>query len=194
MSPVTWERASFTFLRLEVREFWSAGIENLLCLDFWISVLRTLPWLIVTPQGKAVDADQLTDDEWRISSRKALKGFTRLDARYFIPFFTRKFTRQVRKNNVISFEPRPYSRVLGTVMSVLLIIGLSINGCSYSKTSLTKENTIDQSRSLGCGVVSGLARFRRSLLFSSSIRETAHPPHPYPMFLTDLWLKAKNMD
>ncbi|KAL9974082.1 hypothetical protein ACROYT_G011081 [Oculina patagonica] len=45
-------------------------------------------------EGKAVDADQLTDDEWRISSRKALKGFTRLDARYFIPFFTRKFTRQ----------------------------------------------------------------------------------------------------
>ena len=85
-------------------------------LDF---VLKTLPWLIVTPQGKAVDADQLTDDEWRISSRKALKGFTRLDARYFIPFFTRKFTRQVRKNNVISFEPRPYSRVLGTAVSVL---------------------------------------------------------------------------
>lgn len=43
-----------------------------------------------------MDADQLTDDEWRISSRKALKGFTRLDAKYFIPFFTRKFTRQVR--------------------------------------------------------------------------------------------------
>ncbi|XP_020614888.1 sodium/hydrogen exchanger 8-like [Orbicella faveolata] len=45
-------------------------------------------------EGKAVDADQLTDDEWRISSRKALKGFTRLDAKYFIPFFTRKFTRK----------------------------------------------------------------------------------------------------
>ena len=106
-------------MRLEVREVWSAGIGNLLCLDFWISLLKTLPWLIFTPQGKAVDADQLTDDEWRISSRKALKGFTRLDARYFIPFFTRKFTRQVRKNKVISFEPRPYSRVLGTAMSVL---------------------------------------------------------------------------
>ena len=86
---------------------------------FGFPYLKTLPWLIFTPQGKAVDADQLTDDEWRISSRKALKGFTRLDARYFIPFFTRKFTRQVRKNNVISFEPRPYSRVLGTAMSVL---------------------------------------------------------------------------
>ena len=124
--------------------------RELLCLDFWISVLRTLPWLIVTPQGKAVDADQLTDDEWRISSRKALKGFTRLDARYFIPFFTRKFTRQVRKNNVISFEPRPYSCVPCTAMSVLWSSpGLSINGCSYSKTSLTKENKIDQSRSFG---------------------------------------------
>ena len=82
-------------------------------------MLKTLPWLIFTPQGKAVDADQLTDDEWRISSRKALKGFTRLDARYFIPFFTRKFTRQVRKNKVTSFELRPYRRVLGTAMSVL---------------------------------------------------------------------------
>lgn len=54
-----------------------------------------LELMFVDIQGKAVDADQLTDDEWRISSRKALKGFTRLDARYFIPFFTRKFTRQV---------------------------------------------------------------------------------------------------
>ena len=119
MSPVTWERASFTFLHLEVREFWSAGIGNLLCLVFWISVLKTLLCFLVTPQGKAVDADQLTDDEWRISSRKALKGFTRLDARYFIPFFTRKFTRQVRKNRVIIFELRPYRRVLGTAMPVL---------------------------------------------------------------------------
>ena len=43
-----------------------------------------------------MDAEQLTDDEWgRIHTRKALKGFTRLDARYFVPFFTKKFTRQV---------------------------------------------------------------------------------------------------
>lgn len=49
-------------------------------------------------EGKAVDADQLTDDEWRISSKKALKGFSRLDAKYFIPFFTRKFTRQEVRN------------------------------------------------------------------------------------------------
>lgn len=49
-------------------------------------------------EGKAVDADQLTDDEWRISSRRALKGFSRLDAKYFIPFFTRKFTRQEVRN------------------------------------------------------------------------------------------------
>ena len=31
-----------------------------------------------------------------------------------------------------SFEPRPYSRVPGTTGSVI-IIGLSINGCSHSK-------------------------------------------------------------
>lgn len=54
-------------------------------------------------QGTAVDAEQLTDDEWgRIHTRKALKGFTRLDARYFIPFFTKKFTRQVKMLFIIS--------------------------------------------------------------------------------------------
>ena len=31
-----------------------------------------------------------------------------------------------------SFEPRPYSRALGIAGSVI-IIGLSINGCSHSK-------------------------------------------------------------
>ena len=51
-----------------------------------------------------MDADQLTDDEWRISSRKALKGFTRLDAKYFIPFFTRKFTRKVREMIAVQFS------------------------------------------------------------------------------------------
>lgn len=50
-------------------------------------------------EGTAVDAEQLTDDEWgRIHTRKALKGFTRLDARYFVPFFTKKFTRQEVRN------------------------------------------------------------------------------------------------
>jgi hypothetical protein len=49
-------------------------------------------------QGTALDADKLTDDEWRIQ-RKARTGFTKLDAKYFLPFFTRKFTRQVRAYN-----------------------------------------------------------------------------------------------
>ncbi|XP_032222546.2 sodium/hydrogen exchanger 8-like [Nematostella vectensis] len=48
-------------------------------------------------EGTALDADQLTDDEWRVQ-RKARKGFIRLDAKYFLPFFTRKFTRQDVRN------------------------------------------------------------------------------------------------
>lgn len=45
-------------------------------------------------QGTALDADKLTDDEWRLP-RQTRRGFTKLDAKYFLPFFTRKFTRQV---------------------------------------------------------------------------------------------------
>ncbi|KAK3744475.1 hypothetical protein QZH41_012878 [Actinostola sp. cb2023] len=44
-------------------------------------------------EGTALDADKLTDDEWRIP-RRTRRGFTKLDAKYFLPFFTRKFTRQ----------------------------------------------------------------------------------------------------
>ena len=43
------------------------------------------------------------------------------------------------------FEPRPYRRALGTEGSVMTI-GLSMNGCSYSKKKknrLRRENTID---------------------------------------------------
>lgn len=47
-----------------------------------------------------------------------------------------------------------FSRALGTVGSVITI-GLSINRCSHSKTSLTGENK---------------TRFKQSLLFSSSIK------------------------
>ena len=47
-------------------------------------------------QGSALDADQLTDDEYRGTLRSRLKGFVRLDARYLLPFFSRKMTRQVR--------------------------------------------------------------------------------------------------
>ena len=45
-------------------------------------------------EGSALEADQITDDERRISHKLSLKGFGRLDARYLIPFFSRKITRQ----------------------------------------------------------------------------------------------------
>lgn len=45
-------------------------------------------------EGSAVEAEQLTDDEWRLSRRLTLKGFTKVDARFLIPFFTRRITRQ----------------------------------------------------------------------------------------------------
>ena len=41
-----------------------------------------------------------------------------------------------------SFEPRPNIRALGTAGSVMNIV-LSINGCSHTKPSLTRENKID---------------------------------------------------
>ena len=46
-------------------------------------------------QGSTLDADQLTDDEYRGTIRSRLKGFVRFDARYLLPFFSRKMTRQV---------------------------------------------------------------------------------------------------
>lgn len=42
-------------------------------------------------EDKAVDSEQFTDDEWRLPKR-ALTGFARLDAKYFIPFFTIKLS------------------------------------------------------------------------------------------------------
>ncbi|CAB4001184.1 Sodium hydrogen exchanger 8 [Paramuricea clavata] len=38
-------------------------------------------------EDKALDSEQITDDEWRLPKR-ALTGFARLDAKYFMPFFT----------------------------------------------------------------------------------------------------------
>lgn len=49
-------------------------------------------------EGSAVEAEQLTDDEWRLSRRITLKGFTKIDAKYIIPFFTRRITRQELRN------------------------------------------------------------------------------------------------
>ena len=62
-----------------------------------------------------------------------------------------------------SFEPRPNSCALVTAGSDVTI-GLSISRSSQTKkkNSLTRENTIDSSRSLGCGDLKGLTWFRQS--------------------------------
>ena len=65
-----------------------------------------------------------------------------------------------------SLEPRPYSRVLGTVGAVITIV-LSIKDARSRKSSLTRENK----NSGGGGGVNGFTRSRRaqSLLFFPSI-------------------------
>ena len=43
---------------------------------------------------------------------------------------------------------------------------------ALKKTSLTKENKIDWSTSLGCGDLKGLMQFRQSFPFSSFVKKT----------------------
>ena len=41
---------------------------------------------------------ELTEEEYEVNFvRPHLKGFLKLDVKYLIPFFTRKFTKQVQK-------------------------------------------------------------------------------------------------
>lgn len=50
-------------------------------------------------QGKTIDAEhlsELTEEEYEVNFMKSnLKGFVKLDVKYLIPFFTRRFTHQV---------------------------------------------------------------------------------------------------
>ena len=52
-------------------------------------------------QGDAVDSEhlsELTEEEYEVNfiSKTHLKGFMRLDIKYLIPFFTRRFTQKVQ--------------------------------------------------------------------------------------------------
>ena len=69
-----------------------------------------------------------------------------------------------------SFKPRPNSLVLATE-GLVMTIGFKWI-LALKKTSLTKENKIDWSRSLGCGDLKGLMQFRQSFPFSSFIKKT----------------------
>ena len=65
----------------------------------------------------------------------------------------------------------PNSRVSGTAGSVMIIVIL-IQECSWlKKNSLTREDKIDQFKSLGYDDFKGLTRFSQSLFFSFSIKE-----------------------
>jgi len=50
-------------------------------------------------QGDTVDSehlDEMTEEEYEVNFVKPhLKGFVKIDAKYLIPFFTRRFTQQV---------------------------------------------------------------------------------------------------
>jgi sodium/hydrogen exchanger 8 len=50
-------------------------------------------------QGETVDTDhlsELTEEEYEVGYvRSHQKGFMKIDAKYLIPFFTRRFTKQV---------------------------------------------------------------------------------------------------
>ena len=63
-----------------------------------IAVLACLTTYIVR-QGDTVDSEhlsELTEEEYEVNFVKPhLKGFLKLDAKYLIPFFTRKFTQKV---------------------------------------------------------------------------------------------------
>lgn len=48
--------------------------------------------------GSALDVEHMTDDDRGLSSKMTLKGFTKMDAKYLIPFFTRRITRAELRN------------------------------------------------------------------------------------------------
>ena len=69
-----------------------------------------------------------------------------------------------------SFKPSPNSLAFGTSDPVMTI-GLSISNARTRKTSSTRENMADWSRSMSCADLKGLASFRQGLLFSSSMKK-----------------------
>ena len=69
-----------------------------------------------------------------------------------------------------SFKPSPNSLAFGT-SDPFMTIGLSISNAWTRKTSSTRENMADWSRSLSCADLKGLAPFRQGLLFSSSMKK-----------------------
>ena len=69
-----------------------------------------------------------------------------------------------------SFKPSPNSLAFGTSDPVMTI-GLSISNAQTRKTSSTRENMADWSRSLSCADLKGLAPFRQGFLFSSSMKK-----------------------
>ena len=69
-----------------------------------------------------------------------------------------------------SFKPSPNSLAFGTSDPVMTI-GLSISNAQTRKTSSTRENMADWSRSLSCADLKGFAPCRQGLLFSPSMKK-----------------------
>lgn len=59
---------------------------------------KNIEFLFPVSQGDAIDSEHLSemteDDETHVI-KPHMTGFTKLDARYLIPFFTKRFTQQV---------------------------------------------------------------------------------------------------
>ncbi|GFW15324.1 hypothetical protein TNCV_3740281 [Trichonephila clavipes] len=58
--------------------------------------------MVIDAGGKTIDAEhlsELTEEEYEVNFMKSnLKGFVKLDVKYLIPFFTRRFTHQEVKD------------------------------------------------------------------------------------------------
>ena len=78
----------------------------------------------------------------------------------------------------INFEPKANSRALSTVGSVMSI-GLSVNRCSHTKKPVWREKTrLTSPEVQAAGDLKDLTRFRKSLLFSSSLKKTKGDSSP----------------
>jgi hypothetical protein len=78
-------------------------------------------------QGQAIDSEHLseyTEEEMEVNFIQShIKGFAKYDLKYFIPFFTRRFTQQVREllalnANSVYFGGVSFAGFLHSIFSV----------------------------------------------------------------------------
>ncbi|GIY89037.1 hypothetical protein CDAR_93191 [Caerostris darwini] len=76
--------------------------------------------------GKTIDAEhlsELTEEEYEVNFMKSnLKGFVKLDVKYLIPFFTRRFTHQAFAVSTSMMEVVALETMCGTKLANKLFI------------------------------------------------------------------------